>query len=87
MDSRLCHWHCVLHASQIIATFLSYCSWPGVMKPVEEYGPSGGGEVEESAAPASKPADDDDSDFDPFASDNSEVFTCTISCVQLICTY
>ena len=41
------------------------------MKPVEEYGPSGGGE----AAPASKPADDDDDDddFDPFASDNSEV--------------
>ncbi|XP_064401541.1 elongation factor 1-beta-like [Halichondria panicea] len=40
-------------------------TWPGVMKPVGEYGPSGSG--------ASKPgAKDDDDDFDLFGSDESE---------------
>ncbi len=38
------------------------------MKPVGEYGPAGSG-----APSASKPAKDDDDDFDLFGSDESEV--------------
>ncbi len=54
--------------SMLPDTTLFFTRWPGVMKPVSEYGPSG--------TPASKPAakdDDSDDDFDPFASDDSEV--------------
>jgi len=42
-------------------------SFPGVQKPLDEYGPSGDG----AAAPA-KGADDDDDDFDLFGSEDEE---------------
>lgn len=51
-------------------------SWPGVQKPLEQYGPEGG-----AAPPAAKAAAEDDDDFDLFGSEVSRpsyVCACTV---------
>lgn len=57
--------HCCHGPLSLVTTHLCH-SWPGVAKPVAEYGPAG------EDKPAAK-EDDDDDDFDLFADDDPEV--------------
>jgi len=50
-----------------------YCSFPGIQKPLEQYGPATTDALDSSPAKdAEDAAEDDDDDFDLFGSDDEE---------------
>ena len=72
---------CFDHAQLIIiidyapGPFLSISRFPGVQKPLDQYG-------NQSNSAAATGGDDDDDDFDMFGSDNEEVSGCGLVCCR-----